>query len=678
MKRIKTVFRGDITLTTVLPEVVRRRRFARRRTIERREVDRIAALPARLAGAFRGLSGMEMRGHLAGRDACFFTSPPLREAHGSPAKNQPSDEAVPFLCKEGSPAGADRIVEDAVWELAGFGELDFSFENCWRRDPLSDKVWGLEYHADVIAYEPGGADIRVLWELNRFGHALTLACAYDETGNEKYAETFFSHIEGWIEQNPYGRGANWHCAMEVALRAINLLAAFDVFRQSQAFTEGGAAMVLRLFDQHGRFILDNNEFSYIATSNHYLSNVVGLFWIGTCLPELEKAAEWRALGLSEMLREMDKQVLPDGADFEASTGYHKFVTEMLLYSFLLARRNGIEIGERYWTKLRQMLDYLTGIMRPDGRMPLIGDADGSQIVPIVKRDADDAGYLLAIAEAESSRLSLPLATVQQAKACTLTSAAFPHAGAYIMRDGDLYLHFNANDCGVNGRGSHAHNDALSIEVSAFGRAFIVDPGSYAYNLDRDARHRFRSTAYHSTVMVDGEEQNATERDTPFVMGNEAAPRVIKWETAADRDTVVAEHYGYKRLNEPVVHRRSVVFEKSARYWMIDDSFDGVGVHDYAAGFHFAHGLEVTVQFNGAVTACDRVSGDGLLVAALTTDDTPALRPAFVSRNYGEQRDSMMARWTIREAAPCAFRWLVVPVAADEDAADRLAVIRSEQ
>ena len=85
--------------------------------------------------------------------------------------------------------------------------------------------------------------------------------------------------------------------------------------------------MLRFFDQHGRFILDNNEFSYIATSNHYLSDVVGLFWLGTLFPEFEHAAAWREFGLSEMLREMDKQILPDGADFEASTGYHKFVSE---------------------------------------------------------------------------------------------------------------------------------------------------------------------------------------------------------------------------------------------------------------------------------------------------------------------------------------------------------------
>src|SRR5688572_21019442 len=107
--------------------------------------------------------------------------------------------------------------------------------------------------------------------------------------------------------------------MEVALRLINLLAAFEIFKHSSALNAARLADMLRLFDQHGRYIADNSEFSYVSTSNHYLSNTVGLLWLGILLPELQNASEWRAFGLREMLREMDKQILPDGTDYESST-----------------------------------------------------------------------------------------------------------------------------------------------------------------------------------------------------------------------------------------------------------------------------------------------------------------------------------------------------------------------
>ncbi len=293
-------------------------------------------------------------------------------------------------------SSAQKIARDSSWELVGFGLREFKADKLWRTDPLTGKLWGLEYHADVVTYQNDGADIRVLWELNRFGHAVTLALAYAVTDDETFAETFFAQIEDWMLQNPYGRGPNWNCAMEVALRAINLLASFDILRHSLACTPERLKRILQLFDQHGRFIVDNNEFSFIATSNHYLSDVIGLFWIGTFLPELEFADEWQKFGWSEMLREMDKQILPDGVDFESSTGYHKFATEMLLYSFLLANRNSMVIPDEYCLKLRKMLGYIGDIIKPDGRVPLIGDCDGSQIIPIVKRDADDQAYLLAL------------------------------------------------------------------------------------------------------------------------------------------------------------------------------------------------------------------------------------------------------------------------------------------
>mgnify|MGYP003290414600 CR=1 FL=1 len=148
-----------------------------------------------------------------------------------------------------------------------------------------------------------------------------------------------------------------------------------------------------------------------------------------------------------MLREMDKQVLADGADFESSTGYHRFVTELFLYSFMLCRANNIAIENRYWSRLQQMLVYIRAYLRPDGFAPLIGDTDSGQVLPFMRRRADDHAYLLEIG---ASVFNDPTLKPEHA-----VSQAFPDAGIYIMRDRDLYLCFNASGAGINGRGSHA-------------------------------------------------------------------------------------------------------------------------------------------------------------------------------------------------------------------------------
>jgi uncharacterized heparinase superfamily protein len=225
------------------------------------------------------------------------------------------------------------------------------------------------------------------------------------------------------------------------------------------------------------------------------------------------------------------------------------------------------------------------------------------------------------------------------------SQAFPDAGTYIMRDGDIYLCFNASGAGINGRGSHGHNDVLSIEVSADGRAFIVDPGTYVYSADLAKRHEFRSTAYHSTVQIDSLEQNTIALNMPFVIGNEANPRVLEWQTGDDFDKVVGEHHGY-----PVTHRRTVTFDKRQRVWVIDDEFFGDGEHVYEARFHFAPGLDVRV--NGSA-----VEAAGLVVALLNLDVEPVLEDRPVSRDYGQMSDAVAACWRI-EGRVSGLRWKI--------------------
>jgi hypothetical protein len=434
-------------------------------------------------------------------------------------------------------------------------------------------------------------------------------------------------------------------------------------------------------DQHGTYIRNNLEFSYIATSNHYFTDVIGLLWLGIMLPELRDAQEWRQFGLSEMLREMDTQVLADGADFESSTGYHRYVLELLLYSFLLCRLNNIDLADRYWQKLRLMLEYVRGYLRPDGLAPLIGDSDSGQVLPMRRRAANDHAYLLSLGALAFNDSSLKLkdepseelawlfgeSGLSQFESLTTTESAasisFPDAGVHILRHEDLYLSFNTSHAGIDGRGSHGHNDALSIEVSACGRNFIVDPGTFVYTGDLASRHKFRSTAYHSTVEVDGEEQNTTNVNMPFVIGDEAKPQVLLWETGREFDKVSAEHYGYKKLLNPWTHRRSITLNKADRCWLIDDEFIGQGEHEFLLRFHLNAGLDVTPS-EGSVMARDPASGASLVIHSLILEAMPELQRQWTSYDYGHKIESTTACWKVLDR-PSRISWLIVPVCAGE-------------
>src|SRR5215213_10441046 len=390
LDKIKRAVRGEVKLTTAAREAWRRSRALQQQRKERAEILNYRNKPASF---WNQMNGVDLLKHFReNRDGKFFRGFTDRQNADFYRRQFPTQAAELIV-------SANRIVDEHRWPLLGFGEKDFGEEIEWARDPLSGCLWPLDYYGDIKLIRDDGSDVRVLWELNRLGHFVTLARAYLITNDERYSAEFFSQVQSWDEQNPYGRGANWTCAMEVALRAMNLLAAFYVFRASSLLDPDSLQRLLRLFQQHGNYIDRNLEFSHIATSNHYLSDVVGLLWLGRLLLEFRDSENWGDFGLVEMLKEMDKQVLADGADFESSTGYRRFVLELFLYSFLLCGANGVEIEMKYWTKLYRMLVYMRVYLRPDGFAPLIGDTDSGQVLPVIRRRADDHAYVLDIGAA---------------------------------------------------------------------------------------------------------------------------------------------------------------------------------------------------------------------------------------------------------------------------------------
>jgi hypothetical protein len=710
--KIRRALRGDVGARAAVLEAARRGLVALRRHGERvalrSRADGGAYETARLAHSYARMDGAELLEHFRTR-----TTPRFFAGFG-----ETGDESG----RAGSEAGSGELTGEARgvaahrWPLLGYGVLEFGGEIDWLREPVSGARWGLEYHCDVALVRGDGSDVRVLWELNRLGQLLTLGRAYVATRDESLAGEFFAQAESWRAQNPVGFGPNWSCAMEAALRATNLLAAFELFRRSRAMDEGRLGGLLSLFDAHGRHVRRNLEYSYIATGNHYLSDVAGLLWLGLCLPELEAARTWRGFALRELLRELDAQVLPDGADCEASTGYHRFVTELFLYSFILCRANDVEIEERHWSRVRSMLEYLRAYLRPDGRAPLVGDTDSGQVLPLVRRDADDHAHLLAVGAAvfreprfklydeapPEVRWLLGAEGVRAYEELETTgphaapSRVFEHAGACVLRAGDLYLMLNASGAGLKGRGAHGHNDALGIEVSACGVSFLADPGTYVYTSDLRARGLFRSTAYHSTVEIDGAEQNTTDERTPFQLGDESRPRLLSFDATRECDAASAEHHGYERLNAGrVTHRRAVTLARAGRFFIVEDTFEGEGEHDFRFVFHAAPGLEVRpharassaideggpsenseyneeeIHARPTAEIHDEATGARLLIVSLDGFENVAVEPRWSSRDYGSKVESAAAVWTLRASVPFKARRMLVPVCAGEDPRARL-------
>jgi hypothetical protein len=105
---------------------------------------------------------------------------------------------------------------------------------------------------------------------------------------------------------------------------------------------------------------------------------------------------------------------------------------------------------------------------------------------------------------------------------------------------------------------------------------------------------------------------------------------------------------------------------------------GEGEHDLRFYWHFAEGLDLTVEADGVLRACDKMTGARLLLAAPDGFEPPSLEPRYASRDYGEKHETAAACWTLRARAPFIARWLIVPVCPGEDERVRLELIQRRE
>lgn len=568
----------------------------------------------------------------------------------------------------------------------------------WHRDPVSGVSWPVEHFTRLPLTLEKGADVRVVWEVNRLQHFTTLGRAFALTSDERYAEEFLLQLGSWYEDNSPRFGINWTVAMEAAIRAVNVVAALEMFRGSAHLNDDAIELILKTLIAHGRFIRANLEFSHRAPSNHYLSDLIGMFVIGTALPELRDARGWASYSSRRLLEEMDRQVLADGVDYEGAIGYHRFVLEIFALFFTMSAARGFEIPRRYWERLEAMFDFVRHYLKPDGTAPMIGDSDDGRLIKFKARSADDHSYLMSIAAVltksdrfkQSSRIDAEavwwfggegresfdrLAINERLP----TSQAFPAGQIFIQRAerpedrGPLYAIIDCGDHGARGRGSHAHSDALSLEVFAFNRTFLRDPGTFVYTASHEARNLFRSTAYHNTARVDGEEISQRNEGELFAFASNVRPRVNRWESNAERDVLDAEHHAYTRLAEPVTHRRVITFDKRKGYWMIQDFFTGEGRHLFEFFFNFDAGLEVRVEENKRVVASDERVALAIVLASSHAFETE-LTERWVSPAYGTRIRASGIIFRLNVGVPFENVMLLIPYRLGDER--RLEVVRS--
>jgi len=445
---------------------------------------------------------------------------------------------------------------------------DIQFEN-WHK--VNEVRWPSEASSKKINYygNKRKGDIKLIWELNRMQYLPILGKAYLITKDEKYAKSILSHISSWIDQNAYLKGVNWMEGIEAAIRMYSWIFAYYFILDSKSLNPCLNNKILKSIYQHGQFIREFNSDKWIVNNNHIISELSALILIGLSFPQFKKSEKWVNFAIKKLKKEVDKQVFDDGFLWEHSTGYHKFVAELLASAVILLKKNNYQIPEIILYKLQNMFECLNYISMINGKIPLIGDEDQASVVKLGFESYDDVSDSLAIGTILFKRDDFFISKDSESVfwffngekkyeknhlEVESTFKIFKDSGYCLFKTNNSYLLYittSQNDGYLHA--GHRHLDMLSIVYEQNREYFIVDPGTYTYFADDNIRNKFRGISMHNNITIDG--QNPTDLSGLFEMSPRPKAKIIEHGTYSnDFKYVWASHNGY----DPITHNRIVI------------------------------------------------------------------------------------------------------------------------
>lgn len=278
---------------------------------------------------------------------------------------------------------------------------------CWNKDLKTGYEFSIDtiYKAGLVEGLPKQVDIKVCWDLARMHHLVLLSIFSLVNKDKANILEFKNQVIDFCNNNPIGYGINWCGSMDASIRAVNLLIAYDIFKQidnEDILNDEFRCFFSNNLYQHGRFILNHLEADLLhgKNHNHYLSNIVGLLYISAYLNDSNTKSWWN-FALKEFYCEIDKQFFEDGCNYEGSTSYHRLSGEMFVYGLAIIKRIEGCIPENIMEKLWKAAFFSKTIKKQNERVVQIGDNDSGRFLKFTIQ-----GELISSKEAEKKYLNL--------------------------------------------------------------------------------------------------------------------------------------------------------------------------------------------------------------------------------------------------------------------------------
>lgn len=416
-------------------------------------------------------------------------------------------------------------------------------------------VYGIEHRfEDAIDWfynasaDDEGADFtrEWQWQLNRHYQWVTLADAFDETGDPTYAETFERELRSWLDDCPRpADSGNYHPSawrtIEAGIRAGWIWPyAFETFRRSDAVSDDALWWWMCSFRDHGRHLL-----RHITGDNWKTMEFNGLVHVGAMFPELDGADSFLSTGIDRAVAEIERQFYPDGLQTELAPGYGLLAIGNSYSALELARqsndnrysRAATGVPKRSHERLAEAAQAYARLAAPDGRCPQLHDSKSADARPVFEEFHDD---------------SPPWAST--------TSDVLPWGGYGIVRTEGRYAMLDAGPYGTG----HQHQDTLQVVGYAADDWAVVDLGAPQYT-DSPITKQVRSAAGHNVVLLDGERHvirpEIHRATTPPPLAKAESERLAAAAATRTFETEGGTWFDHERVLSDVEHAGWVVYDR---------------------------------------------------------------------------------------------------------------------
>jgi hypothetical protein len=506
-----------------------------------------------------------------------------------------------------------------------------------------------------------------------------LARAWRVTGDERYAQEIVDQFLHFRTTYPIpvkrtrGLGSHplkyavpeWR-TLEMGTRLEGTwLNSFYLAIDSEAFTPDVVCEFLKAFHEMADHLL---KFSSVRemSSNWLTHETRALYAAGVLFPEFEAAGEWKTTAADRMWTELNKQMLPDGAQWELAPGYGAGVLGQFRDVYQLAKLNDEPLPDGYLDRLEASYNYYL-YTSVDGKMPAFGDSGHGNARRVLRWGAADfperEDFVWMATEGEEGERPTELVS------------EFPYAGHYVMRSGwaprDRFMVIDGGPFGTN----HQNEDKLNFELWAYGEYLVRDPGSYTYNYDSPWRQFMTSSLAHNTVAVDHMGQHRRGlRDLYFTrepLDNffMAADGLVTFRASYDSG------YGPERALK-VTHTRTVLFVEG-RYWVLIDRMlpeeSAEGQDDAEHLYEALYMLTGDASADGRVIRTDRDGANLVLAGDASADPIVEVTEGQdepVKRGWRKGGGSVVPNPTgvvaTRASGPAVIATLLYPVPPGED------------